>query len=120
MYGTATATYTLIHDHEMEPEDAAEFVRDAGIEHENDSQLKGTHYENARSMDLHNNEVGIALGIEAATGTGMEPELKLDALHSIADGDAWMLPSKESGPRPTSVVDLGVVAGALRVGYGLS
>jgi hypothetical protein len=89
-YAASLLAYRLVTDAGMTPESAASFTRAAGVAHENDSQLSGAHYERSRAMDLHNNDVGISIGIEQALAgvspTQSDQRIEGAVLSAIADG----------------------------------
>lgn len=97
------------------PEAAAELMRRIGRAHERDSELSGLHRVGGETMDLHNNELGIELGlahVRAADGAGSaagEQALEGSVLRALAAGRGLLLDSPTSPPRPTSSEDLRAV-----------
>jgi len=108
-FAATKLTYQLERDG-MSADDAESFVRAAGLAHENDSMLSGTHYENARAMDVHNNDVGIALGSSEAAASGGEPvddsKLARDVLAAIASGQAVVLNKSTWQPSASQQSDI--------------
>ena len=107
-YGAALVSYHLVRDAHMSPDAAAQFTREAGIAHENDSQLTGKHADQSRRMDLHNNDVGISIGIEQAV-QGLHPDgadqrIESAVLSAIARGETWVLDA-DKHVRPTTSAD---------------
>jgi hypothetical protein len=110
-YGSALIAYRLITVAGMSPEAAAKFAWDAGLAHELDSYLGGVHRGYSSAMDVHNNAVGIQLGVEQALA-GLRPGDNADAvieaavLAAIAGGRTVVMDSTTSPPRPSTAHDL--------------
>lgn len=110
-YASALICFRLIRDGGMSPDDAARFTREAGLAHERDSMLTGRHFITSRAMDVHNNDVGIALAVEharrgVAGGAAGDRTLGLAVFDAIRSGRTVVLQSAESDPRPSRPDDL--------------
>jgi hypothetical protein len=95
------------------PDRAAEFMRRLGLAHEADSELTGVHRATSEAMDLHNNELGIAVGLDhlARSGSSAAGEQALEGavLRALADGRALVLDSKTAPPRASTADELRAV-----------
>ena len=110
-YGSALIVYRLIHDLHMDPERAMKLAWDGGLAHELDSRLTGVHNGYSSAMDVHNNALGIQLGVQQAlngVSAGVDPEQALQGavINAISTGKAVVLDTTSSAPRPSSAADL--------------
>jgi hypothetical protein len=89
------------------PETAAEFMRRMGQAHERDSDLTGWHQLASEVMDLHNNELGISIGLEHLRSS--TDVLEGAVLRALADGRALVVDSPTSLPRASTREELTAV-----------
>jgi hypothetical protein len=92
------------------PSTAASFMRRLGEAHERDSELVGLHRAASEAMDLHNNELGIALALDhagrGASARGAEQALEGVVLGALADGRGLVLDAPNLPPRASTAGDL--------------
>lgn len=88
------------------PSVAADFMRRLGRAHEADSELTGLHRATSEAMDLHNNELGIAIALRHGRGAS-EQALEGAVLRALADGKGLVLDAPTAAaPRPSTAADL--------------
>lgn len=94
---------------------AAGFMRRLGQAHEADSTLTGAHRAASEAMDLHNNELGIAIALRHANATSAtdvlagEQALEGAVLRALAAGEGLVLDTPTSLPRASTIDELRAV-----------
>jgi len=113
-FGSALIAYRLIVERGMAPEEAAAFMREMGVAHEDDSFLRGAHYTGSRTMDLHNNEAGMAVALAQARDGAVRAQppaeqewiLSEAILTAIRGGAMVVLDAPDDRVRPSTARDI--------------
>jgi hypothetical protein len=106
--GTSARMVQGLVRHGTTEQRAASFMRALGQAHERDSDLVGVHRATSEAMDLHNNELGIAVAREHLTATPQA--LEGAVLRALADGRATVLgPAPTFAPRASTEAELRAV-----------
>lgn len=119
-FGSALIVYRLMRRRGLDAQQAVAFLRGAGSAHERDSHLErfsDLHDRYSSAMDLHNNEVGAAIGMRLARlhaqigvdSAAGEHGLRQAVIDAIAAGHSVVLDTVTSAPRVSRAGDIGVV-----------
>jgi hypothetical protein len=84
-------------------DEAARLARDAGRAHERDG-VDNPAGATSRTMDLRNNDVGIAIGSKLAAEGGSEDRLRTLVIAAVRAGDLVLI--EEGSIRPTTQRDI--------------
>ena len=114
----------------LDAQQAIAFLREAGAAHERDSHLERfseVHDRNSSAMDVHNNEIGAAIGAQLAVQDAQTGVSKLDGeralgmavMQAIVDGRTVVLDSVLSSPRRSRASDIAATDPAGRIQRGL-
>lgn len=113
--GTSALVVDRLVQRGTQPSVAARFMRRLGQAHERDSSLPlgSAHRTSSERMDLHNNDLGIALAVEharrGASSPAGEQALEGAVLRALADGRALVLDAPAAPVRATTRSELAAV-----------
>jgi len=110
--GTSALVVDRLVERGTRPSIAERFMRRLGTAHERDSDLTGVHRASSQAMDLHNNDLGIAIGSShprLPDRTGREQALEGAVLRALAEGRGLVLDAPTAPLRASTADELRAV-----------